>query len=817
MKEKTRQDLLNEIQELRATLAETQETLDALKSGQVDAIVVSGPKGERVYTLKGADDTYRTLVQQMKEGAFTLTRDGTILYCNRRLGEMLKTPINQLTSASLYDFIAPEDRPICEALVQEAEREGAARGEVTFSTGDGTQLPGFLSLSSLQMKNMPILCAVATDLTEERRYEEIVAAERLARSILAQAAEAIVVCNEKGRIIRANHMAHQLCGQNPILQPFEAIFPLYVVPKQQWTARKPGDGADPFSLTSTLGGATIRGMEVEFIRKDGEVFNLLLSGGPLLNERKEIIGCVVTLTDITQRKRVELALLESEEKYRLLVENQTDLVVKVDTEGRFLFVSPSYCEMFGKKEEELLGEVFPPFVPDDDRGMRAKCMEDLYHPPYSSYMEQKVLTKDGWRWLAWANKSILDEKNNVIAIVSVGRDITEQKQEEEERLKLEAQLRQAQKMEAIGTLAGGIAHDFNNILAAIIGYSELSLDDTLEGSQLRANLQQVLHAAYRARDLVKQILAFSRQGEQERIPISINPIIKEALKLLRASLPATIEIRHDIEKDPGIIEADATQIHQILMNLCTNAEHAMRENGGTLEVKVTRVNLDYEVASQHPELHPGPYLRLTVRDTGHGIDRKIMDRIFDPYFTTKEKGEGTGLGLAVVHGIVKAHGGAITVESELGKGSTFHVYFPVIEGEETPRETAEELIPTGNERILFVDDEPSIADMGRQLLERLGYDVVTKTNSLEALELFRSEPERFDLVITDMTMPQMTGDRLAQKLLKIRPDIPIILCTGFSQRISEEKAREIGIRAFAMKPILKRDLGNIVRKVLDEK
>ena len=304
-------------------------------------------------------------------------------------------------------------------------------------------------------------------------------------------------------------------------------------------------------------------------------------------------------------------------------------------------------------------------------------------------------------------------------------------------------------------------------------------------------------------------------GEQERIALSLTPLIKEALKFLRSTLPTSIEIRDYIEADPGIIEADATQIHQVIMNLSTNAGHAMREEGGTLHVKLIRVEVDRQTALQHHELHAGPHVQLTVTDTGCGMDSETLEHIFDPYFTTKEVGEGTGLGLSVVHGIVKTHGGTITVESAPGKGTAFHVYFPVIEKDVETQEEDEEPLPTGNERILFVDDEQVILYVAEEMLKQLGYDVVIQKSSVEALELFRAEPDRFDLVITDMTMPKMTGDQLALELMKIRPDIPIILCTGFSPKISEKQAKEIGIKAFAMKPLVRRDMANIVRKVLD--
>ena len=396
--------------------------------------------------------------------------------------------------------------------------------------------------------------------------------------------------------------------------------------------------------------------------------------------------------------------------------------------------------------------------------------------------------------------------------------IAERERAEKEKASLEEQLRQAQKMQAIGTLAGGIAHDFNNILTAILGYAELAISDIAEDSRTQYNLQQSIKAAHRAKDLVQQILTFSRQGKQERKPLNINPIIKEVLKFLRASLPSTIEIRPDIEEDLGTIEADPTQVHQVLMNLCTNAAHAMGENGGVLGVSLSKWNVDAETSAAATGIEAGPYLRLRVSDTGHGMPPEIMERIFEPYFTTKEVGKGTGLGLAVVHGIVKSYGGEIRVSGEAGKGSTFDIYFPTID---TPKEIAasfkRESPPAGgHERILFVDDEQTLVQLGQEMLKRLGYQVTIRTSSVEALELFRAKPDQFDLVITDMTMPNMMGDKLAIELMRIRPAIPIILCTGFSEYITKEKAQSIGIQELLLKPIVMTDLARGVRQVIDQ-
>ncbi len=380
----------------------------------------------------------------------------------------------------------------------------------------------------------------------------------------------------------------------------------------------------------------------------------------------------------------------------------------------------------------------------------------------------------------------------------------------------ERQLQQVLKIQAIGTLAGGIAHDFNNILFPIVGYTELTLDEVPEDSTAHQNLEEVLKAAQRAKDLVQQILTFSRQSGQEREPLRVQYIIKEALKLLRATIPSTIEIDHHLKDDCGAVLGDATQIHQVIMNLCTNAYQSMQEKGGKLEISLTEVDISYTDTIERVGLKPGRHLRLTVKDEGCGMEPAVIDRIFEPYYTTKEQGKGTGLGLSVIHGIVKNHGGDITVNSVVGQGSAFHVYLPLIDEVEVKTQICSMTkAAEGDERILLVDDEEQIVAMERQMLEHLGYQVTASTDSQEALSLFAQHPDNFDLVITDMTMPHMTGDRLAQKLIDIKPGLPVILCTGFNESITEEKALSMGIQKFVMKPVVKNDLASTIRAVLD--
>ena len=516
---------------------------------------------------------------------------------------------------------------------------------------------------------------------------------------------------------------------------------------------------------------------------------------------------------ISQRDIAEAALRKSERSYRELVQSASSIIMRMDTAGRVIFFNTYAQNFFGYRKEDIIGKnVVGIIVPErDSAGFDlASMIKDIgSHPERYVSNENENIRRNGERVrVTWMNRAIYDDSGNVSEILCVGIDVTEKWQ-------LEKRLAQAQKMEAIGTLAGGIAHDFNNILSAIIGYTELSLIDIPKGSTLQNNLQQVLKAGGRAKELVRQILAFSRQRESERVPVKVSLIVNEALKLLRASLPTTIKIRHNLKSHLSVL-TDPTNIHQVLMNLCTNASFAMQADGGVLEVSLNDVDLDADFARQHPDVKPGKYINLTVRDSGCGMAPEVTERVFDPFYTTKKTGEGTGMGLSVVHGIVKSHGGTIIVESSPEKGSAFDVFLPAIETEVTNQAEQAQLVITGSERILFVDDEDFQADIGKRMLERIGYRVTAKTSSVEAFELFRQSPDEFDLVITDMTMPNMTGDVLARKIIAIRPDIPIIVCTGYSERINSDIVKEIGIRELAMKPVVMKDIAQMVERILSK-
>ena len=519
-----------------------------------------------------------------------------------------------------------------------------------------------------------------------------------------------------------------------------------------------------------------------------------------------------------RRQAAEAGLQESEARYKQLFQQSPAGVYEVDfTTGKLVSVNDMICEYTGYSREELLTmSALDLLTPESQERFLERLAKIMDGQPVKAVVEYQIKLKNGDRIWVLLNARYTYAGDTITGATVVVHNISELKKAEEQKRQLEIQLQQAQKMEAIGTLAGGVAHDFNNILGAILGYAQLAQLDNSLTPKIHGYIQQILQASERAKELVRQILAFSRQSKSEKLPADMTVIAKEALKLLRASIPTSIEIRQAIEPNLGTVEVDQTEIHQVLMNLCTNALHALEETGGVLEVGLEQVVLTEKEISSNDDITPGDYLQLTVADTGHGMDRETLERIFDPYFTTKSVGEGTGLGLATVHGIVKDHQGSISVSSAPGRGTTFRLLFPVIAGVSESRPETFELLPSGTERILFVDDEVALVEIGRGMLEKLGYRVEIRTSPREALEAFRANPEKFDLLITDMTMPFMTGDQLAYEFRKLRPTIPIIVATGFSKALTPEKIVRMGINGMIMKPFTLQDMATAVRDAFDQ-
>jgi PAS domain S-box-containing protein len=576
-------------------------------------------------------------------------------------------------------------------------------------------------------------------------------------------------------------------------------------------------------------------------RKDGSLVPVLMES-VIVADTTGSVTIRSAVTDITEHKRME----EAAARLAAIVESSDDAIIAKSLDGTIVSWNEGAERLYGYSAAEAIGRFISFLVPPHLHEDLSLILTRIKRGEHIRHFETTRQKKDGTMVdVSLTISPIFNSGGEAIGASTIARDVTERKQAEDavhrsrdqlelmvrertaelqesydrlvhetvEREHLEEQLRHGQKMEALGTLTGGIAHDFNNMLAAIMGFTELAADNLPKGSTEAHHLKRVMEASFRGRDLVRQMLAYARQTEQEKKPVRLSSIVAETVEFLRASTPSTVKIKVAAKSESGPILGDPTQIQQVLMNLCTNAVHAMQEKGGVLDIEFS----NFSVPASHGShgMKPGPYMRLIVRDTGKGIPPDILDRIFDPFFTTKGPGEGTGLGLSVVQGIVKQSNGYITVVSQPGKGSTFTVRFPRITEEAAPDAPGDEEPPTGCERILFLDDDEALVEMGQQTLTKLGYTVTSRMSSREALALLKKDPSLFDLVITDQTMPDMTGVDLARKILALRPDMPIIMCTGFSRLVDADKAEAAGIKAFAMKPVTKREIARTIRKVLD--
>lgn len=506
-----------------------------------------------------------------------------------------------------------------------------------------------------------------------------------------------------------------------------------------------------------------------------------------------------------ERDRHEQALRERESRLRVLTEQVPAVLWTTDRDLRFTTSMGSGLKFLGLRPGQVVGLTLHQYFQTQDVGFE----------PIAAHLRAIDGTPANYEF-EWEGRTFqthvepfFDNEDRIVGSIGLAVDITE-------RARLEHRLRESQKLEAMGTLAGGIAHDFNNILASILGNTQMCLADVPEGGVLRSNLQEIFKAGTRAKDLVGQILAFSRSADHTRRTIRIQPVVNEAVRFMRASLPSTIQIQKRLSGSALHVDAESTQIYQVLVNLCTNAGHAMDDRGGTLTVSLEGIEVSPEMATQHVGLQPGPHVHLSVRDEGHGIPSVIQERIFEPFFTTKPAGEGTGMGLAVVYGIVRGHGGAVEVESVQGHGATFHVYLPRAKAEDSGSIVPLADCPRGEGHVLFVDDEVAIVRVAKQMLESLGYEVTTSTDSRSALELFCANPERYDVVMTDQIMPGLEGDAFARELLCVRSDVPIILCTGYSERVATEEAQAKGIRKFLTKPILIEDMAKALHEVREQ-
>ncbi len=738
-----------------------------------------------------------------KKDIFGKSGHGTILFYGERRGRLI-------------DLIDGEDQEL-ESRYTYVQRKGDTLYAETFAPalygGKGAYLwITATPLLNVQGKRVGFIESVR-DITERKRVEEhLIESQQKLADIIDFLPDATFVIDQAGRVIAWNRAIEEMTGVKAgdmigrgDYEYAQAFYnekrPILIDLVLESQREQETKYTHLFRRQSVLEG------EAYFPSFGGQETYLYGKASVLRDSRGNVIGAIESIRNITDYR-------QAEGKYRDIFENAVMGIYQVLPTSRVISVNPAFARMLGYDSLEdalaCLTNIAENLYVNPE--LPRKHMHFLNEKGHVLQEEVQYRRKDGRLiWVSLTGVAVRDNSGKLRCYQGSIMDITERKL-------LENQLRQSQKMEAIGTLAGGIAHDFNNILSAVLGYAEMVLRERLGDERLRLYIERIYKAGVQAAELVKQILTFSRQSEEKLYPLRVSPVVKEVLKLLRASIPTTIEIQQQLKTTPDVVLANPSYVHQILMNLCTNAFHAMRARKGVLRIELMPVDVTDEDPLIRHGLASGRHLKLTVSDTGEGIAPEILDKIFDPFFTTKKPGEGTGMGLAVVHGIVKRCGGVITVQSELGKGSEFNVYFPLlIETEGGGQKEGKVDIVGGTERILYVDDDEVIAQLGIGMLSFLGYQVVSKTSSREALELFRRDPGAFDLVVTDMTMPQMTGVELTQEILRIRPEIPVILCTGFSETITPENAKTFGLRQVIMKPIILDQLAAAIRRELDRK
>jgi len=811
--------------------------------------------GERMQrTCRLSEEKYRSVAHRTPT-ATMLYQDDRWIFVNSAAEAITGYSSKDLLAMDFWDIVHPDYKEVvrdCGRMHKWGEQP-VARHELKIIAKDGTEKWVDLTGASTMFGGRLAGVISVVDITERKRMEEVLRegeerfrllVENAPVGIFIQTRSHFAYVNKAAMKMFGSSSADQLIGQ-PILSRMHPDFHKIVL-KRTRMLNEEREEASP--------------MIQKYLKLDGKAFDVEVSAVPFVYGGEE--SALAFFSDITEhvkaedRARALLAEVQFErDRISAVVNSMQDEVWFADTERKFTLANPSARREFRLEnidgiDVEEFARNLKVYRPDGSprpveeaptlRALRGELVKNqreiIFTAAHGELRHREV-----------SSAPVRDAAGKIIGSVSVVRDITEAERAEEalrkaheelesrvrertaeleaayrslqsetqERLHLEEQLRQSQKMEAIGTLAGGIAHDFNNVLAGIIGFAEIVEEDLPEDSPLKRYMERILKASFRGRDLVKQILAFSRKSEHERKPIALAPVIEETLQLLRASLPATIEIVTDMRAANDRVRASAIELQQVVMNLSTNAAHAMGEKGGTLRISLSDIDLEMDSPVIDPEVEPGQYVQLVVQDTGSGMTPDVMKRVFEPFFTTRKVGEGTGMGLAVVYGIVKSLNGAITVESDPGSGSIFRVFFPKISACADSVTQLSDRAPGGTERILFVDDEELLVELAGDVLEKLGYRVTALTDSIEALKLFSSDPGSFDLVITDQTMPKMTGLRLATKLLKIRNDTPIILCTGHSDSVSPDIAREAGIRVFMMKPLAKESMAKIIRSVLD--
>jgi PAS domain S-box-containing protein len=768
--------------------------------------------------LRESDKKFRTLFESSRDALMTLTPPLWLFTsCNQ-------STVNMFKAKSVEEFISlgpatvsperqPDGRLSSEKsieMVDKAMYVGSHYFEWTHKRITGEEFPATVLLTRMELEGKQFLHATVRDITERKRAEEAlreseVRSRKLA-AIVESSDDAIIGKTLDGIVTSWNRGAECVYGYSEsemIGKPISVLLP-------------PGHSDETETILEKIkSGSRLVHYESIRQRKDGQRIDMSLTISPIKNSEGEVIAASTIGRDITERKRTERLLRQSEEKFKTAFLTSPDSInINRLEDGMYVSINDGFTRITGYTAEDAIGKTSVELNIWEDIETRNTLVAALMARGSIENLETRFRKKNGGTLVGLMSASLI-EFEGVPHILSITRDISEMKLAEEKRMDLERRLLQAQKLESIGTLAGGIAHDFNNVLGGIMGYTEMSLQYTEKDSKLERNLLKVLKATERAKHLIEQILTFSRKTSPQKMITCIRPIIKEAMDLLRASIPTSVAIESDLEKNTKSVLADPTKIHEVVLNLATNAVHAMNRKG-TLTINLYNQVVERKMYGQTGEIKPGEYSVIEVADTGCGMDATTLSKAFEPFFTTKAIGEGTGMGLSVVLGVVQSLGGEILVESDVGRGTTFRLYLPAVEEPVSSATSDEALFEiSGTERVLFVDDEPMLVEMVKDMLTPLGYTITGVSSSVDALQSIKTQSNNYDIVITDQTMPDMTGMELAKEVLKFKRDLPVILCTGFSSELNPERATALGVQQILMKPFRVDDLGKAIRTIFD--
>ena len=758
--------------------------------------------------LKKREAHYRVLAENVNDVIWTVDIDLRFTYISPSINNLLGYSVQDVLGYPLEKILTPASWEMVKDVFSEEltikYKESKDLYQIRTLELEFRNQMGFIVPTENRMEFIhdenghPVgILIVTRDIYDLKQKEEDLR-DKVLQTLFDGAPNPIFVTDEIGRYLDANLAGLDFlgCDKKSLIGKEVKDFSPDISEKQK-------NKKNPFRVDATF--------ENDYF-VNGIPKTLLLSVVPITLSDKTILFWIGQ--DITKRKHAEEALKEGEEKYRLLIENQTDLVVKMDAVGRFLFVSPSYCRLFGKTEKDLIGKSFLTFIHKEDRKTTAKALEKVAHQPYTCFIEHRVLIKSKLRWLAWSYKGLCDQEGNVDTIVGGGRDITKRKKAEQEKEHMQAQLLQAQKMEAVGNLAGGIAHDFNNLITVIKGHSELVTKKMDKENPFHDNLQEVIKAAKSASSLTSQLLAFSRRQMLQPMPLDLSAMVKDTEKMISRLIGEDICLKTITDPFPAFVKADPTQMTQVIINLTVNALDSM-PNGGELIISTQNLTLNGKQRKITSEGGDERFVCLTVQDTGHGIDRQTLQHIFEPFFTTKAPTKGTGLGLSVVYGIIKQHKGWIDVQSKKGRGTTFKIYLPatpLVKLAESEKQGS--IYECNGERILIVEDEGAVRKYVKEALLENGYPICEASSAKEALYIFDRENGEFDLVISDVVLPEINGINLVELLLMRKPDLKVLLTSGYMDHKSQWPIiKERGFR-FLQKPFELNDLYKAVREAL---